>query len=41
VRDERARPTLRPTTEFLPIDPVDLGGRTSTEVPRSNGHALN
>ncbi len=41
VRDERARPTVGPTAAFRPIDPVDLAGRTSTEVPQANGHALN
>jgi RDD family len=41
VLDQRARPSIRPGPEFRPIDPVDLPGTSVTEVPRSNGHALN
>ena len=39
--DERTRPTLQLGAAFQPIDPVDLGGVTVVEVPRSNGHTLN
>ena len=41
VLDERTRPTIQLGAEFRPIDPVDLGGVTVVEVPRSNGHTLN
>jgi RDD family len=41
VLDERGRPAPNPMTEFRPIDPVDLSGVPTPELPRSNGHALN
>lgn len=41
VLDERTRPPIRLGAEFRPIDPVDLGGVSVVEVPRSNGHTLN